>query len=116
MTSLSSGDFDAAKFYAGKWRGAVEVSGTSVYGTTSGSESMLDVNVEEGGTFTIEPLEAHKDLLATDGTWEGSDSELTLATVDGKQIKLTVVDDTTLSANPADFGIDGFDKITFVLY
>lgn len=116
MTSLSSGDFDAAKFYAGKWRGAVEVSGTSVYGTTSGSESMLDVNVEEGGTFTIEPLEAHKDLLATDGTWEGSDSELTLATVDGKQIKLTVVDDTTLSANPADFGIDDFDKITFVLY
>ncbi len=114
--SSSSSDFSAAKFYAGKWRGAVEVSGTSVYGTTSGSEPMLDVNVEEDGTFTIEPLEAHEDLLTTDGTWEGTDSELTLTTADGKQIKLTVVDDTTLSGNPSDFGIDSFDAITFVLY
>mgnify|MGYP007105543503 CR=1 FL=1 len=115
-SSSQSGDFDAASFYTGTWRASVETSGTSVYGTTSGSEPMTDVIFSEDGTCEIKPLEAHKDLLTTTGTWEGTDSEVTITTAEGKTITLTVKDDTSLTANPSDFGIDGFDTMTFVLY
>ena len=39
----SSSEFDANKAYAGQWRGSVEITGQTVYGTAGGSEPMLDV-------------------------------------------------------------------------
>lgn len=115
-SSSSSSDFDAVEFYvAGYWRGSVETTGTSVYGNTSGSEPMVDVTPAEDGTVEVTPLEGHEDLLSGTGTWTGTEDALTIE-IDGKTIELTVVDDSTLTADPADFGIDGFDELTFVLY
>ena len=114
-TSDDSDDFDSVYFYSGQWRASVETTGESVYGTTSGTESMLDVYCYEDGTCEVIPLEAHADLLTDSGTWEGTETELTLHLTDG-DIVLTVVDDITLTGDPTDFGIDGFDELTFNLY
>ena len=101
--------------YVGQWRGSVETSGTSVYGTTGGSEQMIDVYLEEDGTCYTSLLEAHADLLEDSGTWttDGSTITLELSTV---TIELTLVDDDECTADPTSFGIDGFDEITFVYY
>ena len=115
-SSTTSSDFDANKFYvAGTWVGGVEVTGDSPYGTTSGTETMVNVTPSDDGTVEVAPVSGHEDLLTGSGTWTGTESELTL-TVDGKTIVLTVVDDITLTGNASDFGIDGFDEIKFVLY
>lgn len=113
--SASSDDFDAVTFYTGQWRASVETSGSTVYGNVSGSEAMLDVYCNEDGTCSVEPVEGHEDLLSAEGTWEGTETELTL-TIDGSEIVLTVVDDTSLTGDPTDFGIEGFDTLDFVLY
>lgn len=116
-SSSSSSDFDAVEYYWGQWRGSVETSGTSVYGTTSGTEQMLDVYLNEDGSVSIEPMEAHADLLTATGTWTAEDEKsVTITLDDGTEITLTTVDSTTLEGDPTDFGIDGFDSITFVLY
>ena len=107
--------FDAVAFYEGQWRAVVETSADSPYGTTAGTESMLDVYIEEDGTCSVVPLEDHADLLTDEGTWEGDETTLTLHLTDG-DITITVVDDKTLTADPTDFGIDGFDELTLVLY
>lgn len=111
----SDDEFDAVYFYEGMWRGSVETTAESAYGDTAGTESMLDVYVYEDGTCEVIPLEDHADLLTDEGTWEGTETELTLHLSDG-DIVLTVVDDITLTGDPTDFDIDGFDEITFVLY
>ena len=118
-STQQSSDFDAVAFYAGEtdstWRASVETTGATAYGNVAGSEPMLDLIINADGTCSTEPLENHKDLLTAEGTWEGTESELTL-TLDGATVALTVVDDTTLTGNPADFGIEGFDELTFTLY
>ena len=111
----SSSDFDAAAFYTGQWRASVETSGNSVYGNVSGTEPMLDVICNEDGTCSVEPVEGHEDLLTAEGTWEGTESQLTLS-VDGKEIVIDVVSDTALEGDPTDFGIEGFDTLDFVLW
>ena len=112
----AASDFDAAGFFAGKWRAYVETTGDTVYGAAGGTENMVDLDIAADGTFTTTPLENHEDLLATSGTWEGTETGLTLTCEDGTVIEITVVDDLTLEGNPADFGIDGFDTLIFTLY
>lgn len=107
-----SGDFDAVEAYWGQWRGSVEITGQTVYGTAGGSEPMLDVNLGQDGTCTVEPLEAHADLLTDEGTWEGTETEITLHLSSG-DIVLTVVDSAKLEGSAADFGIADFDTINF---
>lgn len=110
-----SGDFDAVEAYWGQWRGSVEITGQTVYGNASGNEPMLDINLEQDGTCTVEPLEAHADLLTDEGTWEGTESEVTLH-LSGGDIVLTVVDSAKLEGSAADFGIADFDTINFDFY
>ena len=102
-------------FFAGQWRGSVEVTGETVYGTAGGNEQMLDVVFGDDGTVEVTPLEAHADLLTDSGTYEGTESEVTLHLSSG-DITLTVVDNATMSGNAADFGIADFDTINFDFY
>ena len=107
---------EAIAFFTGQWRGSVEVTGETVYGTAGGNEQMLDVLVADDGTVEVAPLEAHADLLSDTGTWEGDpDSVLTLHLSD-RDITLTVVDAATLQGTASDFDIDGFDTINFDFY
>lgn len=104
--------FDAVEAYWGKWRGSVEITGTTVYGTAGGTEPMLDVELNEDGTCEVAPLESHADLLTDEGTWEGTESEITLHLSSG-DIVLSVVDKVTCEADAAAFDIADFDKIQF---
>ena len=115
-SSSSSSDFDANAFYAGQWRGSVEMTGQTVYGTAGGSEQMLDVNLESDGTCTVVPLEAHADLLNDKGTWEGTESELTLHLQNAGDITLTVTSKSTLEGDAHAFNIADFDTIQFDFY
>ena len=108
-------DFDYVGFYTGQWRGSVEVTGETVYGTAGGNEQMLDVIFADDGTVEVVPLEAHADLLTDSGTYEGTESEVTLHLSSG-DITLTTVDNATMSGNAADFGIADFETINFDFY
>ena len=118
QSSSSSSDSKTkdASYYAGQWRGSVETTGQTVYGTAGGNEQMLDVILNDDGTCEVKPLEAHADLLTDTGTWEGTESDVTLTLSKGTTIKLTVVDQATLTGNAADFGIADFDTINFDFY
>lgn len=108
-------DFDAVEAYYGQWRGSVEITGETVYGTAGGSEPMLDVNLEQDGTCTVVPLETHADLLNDEGTWEGTESEITLHLSSG-DIVLTVVGSAKLEGDAHAFDIADFDTIDFDFY
>lgn len=110
-----TGDFDAVEAYWGQWRGSVETTGESIYGSTSGNEQMLDINLGQDGTCTVEPLETHADLLSDEGTWEGTESEITLHLSD-RDIVLTVVDSAALEGTASDFDIADFETINFAFY
>ncbi|WP_321971019.1 hypothetical protein [Paratractidigestivibacter sp.] len=114
-TSSSSSSFDANSYYVGQWRGAVAITGTSVYGTTGGSEQMLDVIFAEDGTVSIEPLEAHADLLTDKGTWEGTEDEVTLHMTKG-DIVLKANGKNALEGTASDFDIADFETINFDFY
>lgn len=114
--SATSEGFDAVESYWGQWRGSVETTGTSVYGTTGGSEQMLDIDLGKDGGCTVEPLEAHADLPSHTGTWEGTESEIVLHLDDAGDVTLTVVSSAKLEGNAADFGIADFDTINFTFY
>ena len=111
----SDDDFDAVAFYEGQWRGSVETTGESVYGTTSGAEQMLDIYLEADGTCSVVPLEAHADLLTDTGTWEGTETELILHLSD-RDITLTVTGSATMSGDATQFDIADFDTINFDFY
>ena len=115
-TSAQSSDFDANKFYVGQWRGSVEMTGQTVYGTAGGFEPMLDVNFADDGTCTVEPLEAHADLLNDKGTWEGTADEVTLHLESAGDITLTVTGKTNLEGDAHAFDIADFDVIQFDFY
>ena len=115
-TSAQSSDFDANKFYAGQWRGSVEMTGQTVYGTAGGFEQMLDVNFADDGTCTVEPLEAHADLLNDKGTWEGTADEVTLHLDKAGDIKLTSAGKDKLEGDAHAFDIADFDTIKFDFY
>lgn len=100
----------------GQWRGSVEITGETIYGTAGGNEQMLDVYLNDDGTCSVEPLEAHADLLSDTGTWTISGDTITMTLDGGETIDLTVVDAATLTANAADFDIADFDTITFDFY
>ncbi len=107
---------EVVEFFTGTWRAYVETTGETIYGTAGGTENMLDVVCEEDGTCTVTPLENHEDLLTDEGTWTASDTDsVTLHLTDG-DITLTVTSNTSLSGDPTDFGIDGFDELLFTLY
>ena len=112
--SQSSDDFDAVEAYYGQWHGYVETTGESVYGTAGGEEPMLDVFLEEDGSCSVEPVEAHADLLTDEGTWEATEGEITLHLSAG-DIVMTV-DDDSASAAASDFDIADFDTILFDFY
>ena len=114
--SAQSSDFDANKFYAGQWRGSVEMTGQTVYGTAGGFEQMLDVNFADDGTCTVEPLEAHADLLNDKGTWEGTADEVTLHLEKAGDITLTVTGKANLEGDAHAFDIADFDVIQFDFY
>ncbi|MBM6774563.1 hypothetical protein [Olsenella profusa] len=110
------GDFDAHATYWGQWRGSVEITGTTVYGTAGGSEQMLDLQLNEDGTCEVTPLEAHADLPTDSGTWDGTESEITLHLDTAGDVTLTVVDDVTCEGDAHAFGIADFDTINFDFY
>ena len=113
----AAGPSDEAKeFFTGQWRGSVEITGETVYGTAGGNEQMLDVIFNEDGTVQVAPLEAHADLLSAEGTWEGDPSTSATLHLEDRDITLTVVDSATLQANAADFDIEGFETINFDFY
>ena len=114
--SDSKSDFDANKFYAGQWRGSVEMTGQTVYGTAGGFEQMLDVNLAEDGTCEVVPLEAHADLLNDKGTWEGTADKLTLHLEKAGDIELTVSGKAHLEGDAHAFDIADFDTIQFDFY
>ena len=114
--SDSKSDFDANKFYAGQWRGSVEMTGQTVYGTAGGFEQMLDVNIADDGTCTVVPLEAHADLLNDKGTWEGTKDELTLHLDKAGDITLKVTGKANLEGDAHAFDIADFDTIQFDFY
>lgn len=114
--SDSKSDFDANKFYAGQWRGSVEMTGQTVYGTAGGFEQMLDVNLAEDGTCEVVPLEAHADLLNDKGTWEGTADKLTLHLEKAGDIELTVSGKNSLEGDAHAFDIADFDTIQFDFY
>ena len=113
--SAAKGDFDANKTYVGQWRGYVEMTGQTVYGTAGGTEPMLDVFLNEDGTAETKPCKNHEDLLTATGTWTLDGDTVTLE-LDGKTITMTIENDNAMSADPTQFGIDGFDSIEFALY
>ena len=115
-SSSSDSSFDAVDAYQGQWRGSVEMTGQTVYGTAGGFEQMLDVNLESDGTCTVVPLEAHADLLNDKGTWEGTESTITLHLDKAGDIELTVKDKNTASADAKLFDIADFDTIDFDFY
>lgn len=115
-TAPAGASDEAKEFFAGQWRGSVEVTGETVYGTAGGTEPMLDVIFADDGTVTVTPLEAHADLLAAEGTYEGDPNTSVTLHLGDRDITLTVVDSATLQGNAADFGIDGFDTINFDFY
>lgn len=113
----SSSDFDAVAFYYGTWRGSVETTGETIYGTAGGSEQMIDVILNEDGTAETKPCKNHEDLLTETGTWEASDDKSVTVHLESGDITLETVDSATLRTDdPKQFGIDGFDEMTFVLY
>ena len=114
-SGTKSSDFDANKVYAGQWRGSVKMTGQTVYGTAGGTEPMLDVFLNEDGTAETKPCKNHEDLLTATGTWTLDGDTVTLE-LDGKTIAMTIENDNAMSADPTQFGIDGFDSIEFALY
>ena len=112
----STADDDLMAFFAGTWRASVETTGNTVYGNFAGNEYMLDLVLTEDGTATCTPLEGHEDLLTGEGTWNAADDSAMTVTINGKDITLTVIDDATLEGNPTDFGIEGFDVLSFEYY
>lgn len=111
-----TGDFDAVAAYWGKWRGSVSTTGNTVYGSTAAKERMLDVNLEQDGTCTVVPMEDHADLLTDSGTWEGTQTEITLHLDGAGDLTLSVIDSATLEADASIFGIADFDTIQFDFY
>lgn len=107
---------EAKEFFTGQWRGSVEVTGQTVYGTAGGNEQMLDVIFADDGTVTVVPLEAHADLLSAEGTYEGDPSTSVTLHLGDRDITLTVVDTATLQGNAADFDIADFETINFDFY
>ena len=114
-SDTKTSDFDANGFYAGQWRGSVETTGQTVYGTAGGTEQMLDVFLNEDGTAETKPCKNHEDLLTATGTWTLDGDTVTLE-LDGKTITMTIENDNAMSADPTQFGIDGFDSMEFALY
>ena len=114
--SDSKSDFDANKFYAGQWRGSVEMTGQTVYGTAGGSEQMLDVNLSEDGTCEVVPLEKHADLLNDKGTWEGTEDAVTLHLDKAGDIELKASGKNALEGDAHKFDIADFDTIQFDFY
>ena len=112
----SVADSELMEFFAGTWRASVETTGNTVYGNFTGNEYMLDLVLTEDGTATCTPLEGHEDLLGGEGTWTAVDDSAVKVSIDGKDITLTVIDDATMEGNPADFGIEGFDVLSFEYY
>ena len=108
--------FDPVEAYWGQWRGAVEITGTTVYGTAGGTEPMLDLQLNEDGTCEVTPLEAHAVLPTDSGTWEGTESEITLHLETAGDVVLTVVDSVTCTGDAHAFGIADFDEISFDFY
>ena len=118
QSSSSSSDSKTkhASYYAGQWRGSVEMAGQTVYGTAGGFEQMLDVNLAEDGTCEVVPLEAHADLLNDKGTWEGTADKLTLHLEKAGDIELTVSGKANLEGDAHAFDIADFDTIQFDFY
>lgn len=114
-SSSSSSKEKDASYYAGQWRGSVETTGQTVYGTAGGTEQMLDVFLNEDGTAETKPCKNHEDLLTATGTWE-LDGDTVKLTLDGKDITMKIENDNAMSADSTQFGIDGFDSIEFALY
>ena len=111
----SGGDFDAVEAYYGQWHGYVEITGETVYGTSGGVETMLDVYLEQDGSCTVEPVEAHADLLTDEGTWEATEGEITMH-LSSKDIVMTITGEDKAEAAAADFDIADFDTILFDFY
>lgn len=106
---------DFVEQYRGQWRGSVEITGQTVYGTAGGTEQMLDVYLEKDGTARVKPLDSHADLLTAEGTWDAVEGKITLHLPKG-DIEIKVTDKDKAEAKAADFGIADFETLNFDFY
>ena len=70
----------------------------------------------DDGTCTVEPLEAHADLLNDKGTWEGTADEVILHLEKAGDITLKVTGKANLEGDAHAFDIADFDVIQFDFY
>ena len=94
QSSSSSSDSKTkdASYYAGQWRGSVETTGQTVYGTAGGTEQMLDVFLNEDGTAETKPCKNHEDLLTATGKVKKEDFDA---------VARTALNDGAIIVNPA---------------
>ena len=102
--------FDYIDFYTGQWRGSAEGSNSA-----GGNNQMLDVFFSDDGTVRVVPLEVYRELPTEWGTYEGTESYVTLHLTSG-DVTLIVIDSATLEGSAADFGASGYGTITFLFY
>lgn len=96
----------------GTWRGSVTYVKDTVYGSSGGVEPMLDVTLADDGTCTVEPLEAHSDLPAEEGTWEDLGDTVILH-LSSAEVELWSMEGGRLEGKASDFGVHGYETMEF---
>ena len=111
---------EAARFFAATWRASVDDVDSAVYGDASRWEYLFELRMHEDGTAELTAAEGHEDLLEEAGSevsWEAEDAHsATLHLASGEDVTLSVIDDITMEASAAPFGVDGFDTLVFRYY
>lgn len=120
----ASGSFsvsaEAARFFAATWRASVDDVDSAVYGDASRWEYLFELRLHDDGSAELRAAEGHEDLLEALGSgasWEAADAQsATLHLATGEDVTLSVVDDITMEAPAAPFGVEGFETLVFRYY
>ena len=102
-SSSSESSTDASSL-AGTYTGSVQ--------TSAGTEDYFTLTLEEDGTVTFVPVDAHYyEFYNQDGTWELDGEQVNLHLSRGE--KTLQVDGETLVGVGSDFGVSAYDSVTF---
>ena len=102
-SSSSESSTDASSL-AGTYTGSVQ--------TSAGTEDYFTPTLEEDGTVTFVPVDAHYyEFYNQDGTWELDGEQVNLHLSRGE--KTLQVDGETLVGVGSDFGVSAYDSVTF---
>lgn len=112
VDGASEADVSAPESREGTWRGSVTYVKDTVYGSSGGIEPMLDVTLADDGTCTVEPLEAHSDLPAEEGTWEDLGDTVILH-LSSAEVELWSMEGGRLEGKASDFGVHGYETMEF---